>query len=333
MTKVIGHDAVFAAFDGAWQKGRVGHAYLFVGPSGVGKHSLATQLARDLLCQTPRQSLGGCGTCQDCVLCASGAHPDLLRAERPEDKVDFPIEAIRDLIEQFSLKAFRGGRKVAIVDHAVDFNDASANAFLKTLEEPPPRSVLILIGGTSADLMLPTILSRCQTIVFKPLPPGIVRDLLSQRGHTDARMVDRLVRMCGGSIGLAESLADDSFWEFRARLLKALVADKFNPIELATDWSDQLEQAGKASGQRRRRAALIFRIMIGMFQDAQRIAASVPPIAADSSETETLRALAAKLGPDRLIEIIDRILDADRQNERAVSLDLIVEALVDFLAR
>src|SRR4051812_16934528 len=145
--RVRGHEAIVRSFDAAWRKGRLGHAYLFVGPAGVGKHTLARELARALLCETRGDSLAACGACGSCKLVDANTHPDLTLAARPEEKLELPIERIRELIEHLSLKPARGGRKVAILDDADDLNEESANAFLKTLEEPPPGSLLILIGG------------------------------------------------------------------------------------------------------------------------------------------------------------------------------------------
>src|SRR5262245_53663535 len=140
--RVRGHAAIIRSLDSAWRKGRLGHAYLFVGPSGIGKHTLARGLARALLCETASKSLQACGRCASCALVDAGTHPDLILAARPEDKVDLPIETVRELIEHLSLKPARGGRMMAILDDADDLNSEAANAFLKTLEEPPPRSIL-----------------------------------------------------------------------------------------------------------------------------------------------------------------------------------------------
>ena len=115
----------------------------------------------------------------------AGTHPDLFLAARPEDKVDFPIELIRELIEHLSLKPARGGQKVAILDDADDLSAQAANAFLKTLEEPPNGSVLILIGGPSPERQFSTVLSRCQTVPFSPLPNNLLKTFLREQGIED----------------------------------------------------------------------------------------------------------------------------------------------------
>lgn len=331
--RVRGHDAIARSFDAARRKGRLGHAYLFVGPAGVGKQSFARELAKALLCETAADRLAACDHCGSCALADAGTHPDLVVAARPEDKVELPIAVVRELIEHLSLKPARGGRKVAILDDADDLNEEAANAFLKTLEEPPAGSVLILIGGTSPDGQLQTILSRCQTIAFAPLKNEVLRQLLSDRGLADETRLDRLVRVAGGSLGQAVALDDEALWTFRGTLLKALDAEKVDSFALATGWNQFVEEAGKEAGVRRRRASLVLRLLIGMLQDALRLTNGLPALVADATEARALKALGERIGTDKLIAWADRAMDADLQNDRKVQLDLIVEAFSDYLGR
>ena len=331
--RVRGHETIVKSFDSAWRRGRLGHAYLFSGPTGVGKHTFARELARSLLCETPAGQLQACGKCAACALVDAGTHPDLFLAARPEDKVEFPIELIRELIEHLALKPARGGRKVAIVDDADDLNAEAANAFLKTLEEPPPGSVLILIGGPSPERQFSTILSRCQTVGFAPLPNELVAEFLRHQGIADETKLDRLVRVAGGSPGQALALDDESLWEFRKSLLKALESDPVDAFDLATRWNQHVEDAGKEAGVRRRRTSLVLRLLIGMLQDALRIVHGVSPLVADPTESAVLERVGRRLGAEKLMAWIDRAADADVQVDRKVQLELVVEAFADALAR
>src|SRR6185312_10200528 len=189
---------------------------LFVGPEGVGKRTFARKLAQALLCETvPAERLDPCETCPGCVQVEAETHPDFVQFARPEDKHELPIAVIRDLCEHFVLKPARGKRKVAILDDADDLNEEAANAFLKTLEEPPPGALLILIG-TSAEVQLATIVSRCQVVRFDPLSPEDLAALLQEQGVArDPVDAARLAALGDGSLGRALGLADARLEQFR----------------------------------------------------------------------------------------------------------------------
>src|SRR6266851_1381893 len=182
----------------------------------------AQELAKALLCEAAKNTpdtLEACDQCESCLLVDALTHPDLFAVRRPEDKNEVPIEVMKELCRSFSFKTARGHGKVGILDDADDLNEESANCFLKTLEEPPPGALLILIG-TSADRQLATIVSRCQVIHFRPLPEAIVADLLAAQHIEDRAFIQRLARLSGGSMGLAQALAEPQLWEFRLQLLQ-----------------------------------------------------------------------------------------------------------------
>ena len=142
--------------------GRVSHAYLFVGAPGSGKLDAAWALAQALLCEND-----GCGACDACVRVARHTHPDV-HVYEPESATGYLIAQVRDLLEDVALSPIRAPRKVYIIDRAEQLRANTANALLKTLEEPPAHTVFILLG-TSTDVMLPTIVSRCQCVPFRML--------------------------------------------------------------------------------------------------------------------------------------------------------------------
>src|SRR5208337_765045 len=109
--------------------------------------------------------LDACDACPACIQVDAGSHPDYHFAAKPPEALEFPIDLMREVCGGFALKSARGRGKVIVIDDADDLNEESANCFLKTLEEPPPRSLLILIGS-SLDRQLPTILSRCHAVRF-----------------------------------------------------------------------------------------------------------------------------------------------------------------------
>ncbi|MEX2113591.1 MAG: DNA polymerase III subunit delta', partial [Pirellulales bacterium] len=260
---IEGHDAVGEQFRRALERGRLASTFLFVGPAGVGKRLFAEKLAQALLCQqSPEAALAPCGACDSCVQVASRTHPDLMIVEKPRDKSFIPLDVLvgekerrmrEGLCHDIALKPFMGGRKVAIIDDADDLNEEGANALLKTLEEPPPQSVLILIG-TSADRQLPTIRSRCQLIRFRPLEPALVAAILQARGLVaDAPQAERLAKFADGSIQRAMELADDDLWNFRRELLESLSCAPLESVKLAQAMVAFVDAAGKEAPPRRAR--------------------------------------------------------------------------------
>jgi DNA polymerase-3 subunit delta' len=330
--RVRGHDALVQGFRRVVERGRLAHAYLFCGPVGVGKRLFAQELARALLCEKPPGSLVACDRCNACVQIDAGTHPDFFPAVRPVEALEFPIELMRTLCANFSLKLARGRGKVIIIDDADDLNAESANCFLKTLEEPPPRSLLILIGS-SPERQLPTIVSRCQVVRFAPLANDLVRELLQQHGQTDQAIRERLMRLAGGSPGLALALADPALWQMRGTLLRGLTTRPVDGVELSKAWWAFVEEAGKESALQRRRAQLVLRLVIDVLHDALAVSAGGQPRRTGPEDEQAIGNLAARVDPEQMLALLDRCLEADAQIDRRVQLVLILESLLDSLAQ
>jgi DNA polymerase-3 subunit delta' len=331
--RVQGHESLIEAFDRVVRRGRLAHAYLFAGPSGVGKRLFAHELARALLCEgKPGPRLEACDRCPSCAQVDAGSHPDFFVAARPEENVEFPIAVVQQLCRDLSLKPARGRRKIAIVDDADDFNAESANCFLKTLEEPPPNSLLILIG-TSSDLQLPTIVSRCQVIHFAPLSENIVADLLRKEGLEDPALIQRVAQLSDGSLGQALALADPALWEFRRTLLTTLAKSPFDSVALAQAWTHFVEEAGKDSAAQRRRAALLIGLLIDFLDVLLVVQNSGAPKLAEAEDRRILEDLAQRTNQDQVLALLDRCLEASVQLDRKVQLILVIEALVDALGQ
>ncbi len=161
--------------------GRTSHAYLFLGAPGSGKLDAAWALAQALVCEH-----GGCGSCEACVRVARHTHPDV-HYYAPESVAGYLIGQTRDLIEDVSLAPIRAKTKVYIIDQADRLRADSANALLKTLEEPPAGVTFILLG-TSAETILPTIVSRCQCVPFRMVAPAdAARAVAQTTGATESR--------------------------------------------------------------------------------------------------------------------------------------------------
>ena len=273
---IEGHDPIVERFRQALARGRLASTFLFVGPSGIGKRAFALRLAQALLChERPAASLDPCGRCPSCIQVAALTHPDLELVSKPADKSFIPVAAFigdkehrmhEGLCHKIGLKPFMGGRKIALIDDADYLNVEGANALLKTLEEPPPRSVLILIG-TTADKQLPTIRSRAQIIRFRPLADDVIARLLVEKKIvSDAAEAHRLASYSGGSMAQAAELADPELWAFRGELLAALARWPVEGFQLAETVNSFINDAGKDAPPRRARSRLLIGFAIDLFR-------------------------------------------------------------------
>ncbi|MGL4552911.1 MAG: DNA polymerase III subunit delta' [Gemmataceae bacterium] len=328
---VKGHDAVLAGFRRVLRRGRLAHAYLFVGPDGVGKKRFAVEMARALLCERPPGELEACGGCSSCSLVEADTHPDLTVARRPEDKHEFPVELMRSLLANFALKPARGKGRVVIVDGADDFNEESGNAFLKTLEEPPPGSLLILIGF-SPERQLATVVSRCQVVRFGPLSDDTVRAVLTA-AEVEPRLTERLVRLAEGSPGRALELSDPALWEFRSSFLTGLLKKPIDAPELSKAWMAFVEEAGKEPAQQRGRARAVLGLVVDVLADALRAGQGCGVRRTGPEDAAAVEALAKRFDGERLMALIDRAMEAEAQIDRRVQLVLGLEAFLDAVAQ
>lgn len=341
---IEGHDAVVAKFRRALSRNRLASTFLFVGPSGIGKRAFAEKLAQTLLCsESPAAEMAPCGTCISCRQVLAHTHPDLIVIEKPADKSVIPLAAFvgpderrmrEGLCHDIALKPFMGGRKVAIIDDADYLNEESANCLLKTLEEPPPNSVLILLG-TSADKQLPTIRSRAQTMRFQPLDRTVVAALLESRGLVaDRAQAVRLSEFAEGSIQRALELADDDLWAFRRRLLEALGGATLDSVALAQDVVAFVEAAGKEASARRSRSRQVIAFTVEFHRQLLRAASGLP----SQGDAELLGALdrarsTGSMDAQTAAALIARSLEALSHIDRNAHQTTLLECWLDDLSR
>jgi DNA polymerase-3 subunit delta' len=326
---IHGHDALRDAFVRAVERDRLGHSYLFVGPEGVGKKRFALALAQSISCLQPQGTLLPCGTCSACVQVQSATYPDLYVVGLPEDKHEFPIAVMQELIGRLGMKPVReGGRRIAIVDDADVLNEESANCFLKSLEEPPPDSLLILLG-TAAERQLATIRSRCQTIVFKVLDLAEFTAAAIEAGVVpDAEQSKAVYKLSGGSLFRAQLFLDPEIETFAAGLTQTFTASRFDSVALGiqlTKFADTV----KESAQKRQRAQFAVELLVNLFRQALHRAEET----AGTATQAAVQKLAALPTADGLLTMIEACVEAEHQIDRRFQLALILEALADRLGR
>ena len=333
---ILGHDDVVERFRRTLERDRLASTYLFVGPAGIGKRRFALELAQALLCpDSDDRALEPCGRCESCRLFAAGNHPDLDLVSLPRDKAQLPIALFigdkdhrhqEGLCHRISLKPFLGRRKIAIIDDADYFNEESANCLLKTLEEPPPRSLLILLG-TSPSRQLPTIRSRSQIVRFFPLPPDLLGQILLEQQISASSQTTELAAASEGSVQRAVELATPELWQFRQALLDRLAHRRWDSVETGKWVLEFVQAAGSESALRRDRLRLVVGFAIDYLRDRLRIETG----GVDCGQTNMHRPPNHAAHPS--LEHLEACLAALEQVDRNANLALVVSYWLSSLAR
>lgn len=212
MWQVYGQDHILKQLEPSLAQGRLAHAYLLVGPAHIGKMTLALGLAQAVNCA--QSQVAPCGDCSHCLRIAQGKHADVRvigvtqRDENGPTRTVIGIADIKESLRQASLKPFEGRCSVIIFDGAELMSDEAANALLKTLEEPPPQ-VLILLLTANEDALLPTILSRCRRLNLQPVGKDQMVERLTVEHEVPLEMAQRLALMSRGCIGWAINAVND----------------------------------------------------------------------------------------------------------------------------
>lgn len=199
---MLGHEWAVNLLRRQIADGRLGHAYLFTGPLGVGRRSLALRLAQAVNCTQPPAPGELCGECRACRGFGRGQHPDLLLVERQEGDREIKIDALRGLTRSLSRTPLEARFQVALILNFHHASEEAANALLKTLEEPNP-SVILCLTALDADSIPATVVSRCEVLRLRPLPPAELAPALQTSLGVDAGQASLLASVSQGLPGLA----------------------------------------------------------------------------------------------------------------------------------
>jgi DNA polymerase-3 subunit delta' len=344
--KIHGHDELVRRFRRSVARGRLSHAYLFVGPDGVGKKLFARSLAQCLLCERFRESeLEACGECSSCRQMTAGSHPDSIEVGCPEGKSELPIEAFvgprerrgrEGLCHDLSLRPMASRHKIAVIDDAHLMNAESANALLKTLEEPPDYVVLVLIAN-SRQALLPTIRSRCQEVRFEPLAADEVAKLLVELGLAgDSVEASARAALSGGSLAQAARLGGSTLSAIRENVFKTLAAGVARPLDAAAWVLAGLDELGGEPPLQRDSAAAVVEFIIEFYRGALRRLSGANEAVCDpqiDQYIETLRQWQGDLAAEATAAAVERAAAAAGHLERRTPAALCFETLFDDLSR
>ena len=309
LSELLGQDEALRHLHRLAEGGRLPHALLFMGPDSVGKFTAARLLAKGLLCQgQQRRPLDACGVCAACQKFDSGNHADLHVVTTDERQLK--IDAIRAAERGLRLHAVEGGVKVLLVDDAHRMNVQSQNALLKTLEEPPGRTHIILTTARLKNI-LPTVVSRCQRVAFRALPADlVVSTLVDMRGLTDpqARL---LASLAGGSLGRAMQLDSEEVLTLRDRIAEL---DRALEPKTARGAMDAMATATRLADDRTRFGEAMLLLQIWL-QDQMRLAADPDLDVSNVDRVDDLQHLAAARGLHGVLLRLRAVNETRRQLE------------------
>jgi DNA polymerase III subunit delta' len=326
---ITGHRPLLDLLARAIARGTLPPSLIFAGPAGVGKRLTATALAQALNCERPvdypimHGEIGGeapispgndaCGECAACRRIARGVHADILVIE-PGDSGNIKVDQVREAIDRSAYRPFEGRRRLVVVDEADALLPEAQNALLKTLEEPPPGSVFVLITNRP-DVLLPTVRSRCQRLRFGPLSPADVADVLIRDHDVAPADAHAAAAAADGSVGLALAGSGEDAHEMRdaaARLLQS--------VATSTDPRRRLDGAKALTGNASDRADLSRRLLAlsSLIRDMGLLQSSADERALANADLKPqLQALLRSFDGDRTIrafETVDRALSALDRN-------------------
>lgn len=339
---------------------RLPHAYIFHGPDGVGKELFAERLAAIMLCEDRRPldaaesdaPIDACGACRSCKLAAAGNHPDLhvvhrhLNVHHPDSEVrkrkaiDLGVDVIRHfVIDPCGVKPAMGRAKVFIVREADGVSPGAQNALLKTLEEPPPTTHLILLAA-SADRFLPTTRSRCQLIGFGSLPRDyIARRLAEIRSDLADSDTALYAALADGSLGAAVQFAEQNIRAVNEQAVNLQLdltrrsaldaAAAF--VEMAkglSKWYCERDVALTDTAAQRQGLSLVLGLAANAYRDALHLACGATDALVNGWARDRLAVMAESIGAESLAEMIPAIAHAEWTLGRNVNTQLAVESLM-----
>lgn len=314
-SEIVGHARVVDIFRRSIRSGKTAHAYIFEGPAGCGRKKTALAMIQALFCGSVDDD--ACGVCPSCRKVAAGNHGDIHIVEPLPDKRDISIAQLRDVQRELALRPYEAPRKACIMEPADRMNVSSANSFLKTLEEPPGNAIIILITE-NADMLLPTIRSRCQVVRFAPLSPEYVQ-LLLERNGMDSASAALLAQLADGSMQRAMELDNDALAIRREMLAKHLSALSLSRIATVFDASEEL------SGNRDETLETLD-MLLSFVRDMLLLEAGCDDII-NTSIRPALENFAGRLSLRRTLQIADDILETRRSVQRNANAKLALDTL------
>lgn len=317
---ISGHDRIIEVFRRSVRSGKVPHSFIFEGIPGCGRRKTALALIQAIFCRAVADD--ACGVCPSCRKVDKGNHGDIHFVQPLPDKRDIAIDQLREIQRELSLRPYEAPRKACIIEPAERMSVNAANSLLKTLEEPPGNAIIILLTE-NADMLLPTIRSRCQLIRFAPLSPEIISELLAANGmSSDA--ANLLAAISEGSMQRAGELDNEALSARREALITQLSMLNIGKIATVFDSAEDL------AGNRDETLASLD-LLLSVARDAVHLNSGSPEIV-NAAIRPALETFAARCTLAGALQIVSAITDTRRAVQRNANNKLALDCLFMKLA-
>lgn len=332
--QIRGHAGALEFIRRALRSQRLHHAYLFSGPAGVGKGMVARSFAMALLCEDASTE-DGCGVCGACRRVIQEQYTDLHILQREEKKTgglerSIKIHQVRELQRALSFKAYEGARRVVIIFEPESMTASTANALLKTLEEPGDNTHFILVSD-AAHRLLPTVISRCQKVRFGPLDTEVVTELICEKGDVETSEAALIARLAEGSVGRGLNILGSDTMQNRESLIALLENGHTQAITPVLEQAETLSKVDVVE-----ELPMIFHVLRTWFRDLLVLKVSGDrDRVVNVDRIESLRAMSEGLSMEVIHHRLHRINAASASIlERMANTRLVLESLfVELIGR
>ncbi|OGO19740.1 MAG: DNA polymerase III subunit delta' [Chloroflexi bacterium RBG_16_48_8] len=328
---MIGHEWAVNLLRSHITGNQVKHAYLFTGPPGVGKRTLALRFLQAVACIDPPRDGEFCGNCRACKAISMNIHPDVHVVTAEENERSIRVDQIRALRAKLSLSPYEGERRMALIIGFHQATDQAANALLKTLEEPPSQVVLILTA-LSTESLLPTIVSRCEVISLRSLPVTKLVDHLLSQGEDEGR-AQMLAVLAGGRPGYALDFSKNpERLERRTRFLdemqELIGVGRLERFAYVEAWSERLKRKFPSPEDQRKECIDVLELWLGDWRDVMLTAYDVHQSISNPDRRSEIRNLSDHIPEDQIVRAVNAFQETITAIDNNANLRLALETLM-----
>ncbi len=327
-TDILAQDHIINHFKETIIADHLSHAYIFTGQDGIGKALFAKEFTKILFCKKSKND--SCNSCLNCVRIEKDNHPDVYWIEIEEKAKYIKIENIRKLQHSVRLSPIESDYKIFIIKDASRMNEEASNCLLKTLEEPTPNTIFILVANSLSSIK-ETIKSRCQIIRFHTIPTHVIKDQLSKKLNAETRKIEWVSKFSNGSLGDAVELLEDNYYEINNDIINRLTKPSMDNLLFAEEIIATYLSSNVSLEEKRHTLKRILNCILQFYRDLLIIKASyinciktkTPLFNLDYEDT--LRSYANYLTLENITKIIDEILISTKYIDYNLNINLLVE--------